>query len=538
MSSFNQLNCFGRGEPIDDVRCRWCTCERCGYDLRDGFCLFCNSRDGNSFAYDPNPNSFNDSQNLSDYPPQPQYQTYSCELCGNDAHYGYDCPPQVPIVYNQEPCFNQNFDNNFPQTSSSFPQQYLCCENCGGPHESFQCQPLNQNFYEPNLCYNSNSFGFDQYQPPQYTVIHQPPQETSVEILQAENLMKSIQTFLKKFNRISFRETPKVLSLAWEKFFEIQHAFREKQHQPEDIQELLHKLLKDLQIISEELAEYINSPSWNCHAFYDDDDEYTIQYREYLENSSNAITPDLPTEEPDNSLSMGDEHLSTIPETKSDESDDDSFENIDYVEALPLDSELVSLEEVKDDILREKLLNINLLIAKIESLNDNPTPDCVLKSPSPIPIPGELTSVVMEDILGEPRVHMPNVLPTHPTLMLDSDFIPSDDSLGSDLEVSFPSGTRNKIFDPGIFFEVQSKRFLSRDTFSISFIRNPLCPVIETLLPFSSKNEDQVFNPGILSSNLLSHLGKITSDFSESPMMICGEDIPILDVPYLHFYPP
>ncbi|GJS95156.1 hypothetical protein Tco_0802124 [Tanacetum coccineum] len=67
-------------------------------------------------------------------------------------------------------------------------------------------------------------------------------------------------------------------------------------------------------------------------------------------------------------------------------SDDDSFENIDYVEASLPDSKLISLEEVKDDILREKLLNINLLIAKIESLNDNLTPDCVLKSPSPFPI--------------------------------------------------------------------------------------------------------------------------------------------------------
>ncbi|GKC32915.1 hypothetical protein Tco_1040209 [Tanacetum coccineum] len=381
--------------------------------------------------------------------------------------------------------------------------------------------------------------------------------------------MNTIQTFLKKFNRISFRETPKVLLLAWEKFYEIKHACREKQHQPEDLQELLRKLLEDLQIISEELADYINTPNWNCPAFYeDDDDEYTIQYREYLENSSNAITPDLPTEEPDNSLSMGDEHLSTIPETESDEvikssvedlvpipsesegisddtcdvpfcdnsppldvlndhfeifsdfnddctsSDDDSFENIDYVEASPPDSELVSLEEVKDDILREKLLNIYLLIAKIESLNDNPTPDCVLKSPSTFPIPvedsdsffkksdtslsyldnslpefetfsdhtektssgsttthadnslpeydsflfetepdqGELTSVVMEDILGEPRVL--NVLPTHPTLYLDSDFAPSDDSLEPDLVVSFPSRTRNKIFDPGIFIEI------------------------------------------------------------------------------------
>ncbi|GKF70765.1 hypothetical protein Tco_0203822, partial [Tanacetum coccineum] len=25
------------------------------------------------------------------------YETYSCEFCGNDAHYGYDYPPQVPF---------------------------------------------------------------------------------------------------------------------------------------------------------------------------------------------------------------------------------------------------------------------------------------------------------------------------------------------------------------------------------------------------------------------------------------------------------
>ncbi|GJY41685.1 reverse transcriptase domain-containing protein [Tanacetum coccineum] len=43
------------------------------------------------------------------------------------------------------------------------------------------------------------------------------------------------------------------------------------------------------------------------------------QEEEYLENSSNAITPDLPTEEPDNSLSMGDEHLDTVSKTESDE---------------------------------------------------------------------------------------------------------------------------------------------------------------------------------------------------------------------------
>ncbi|GKA70270.1 hypothetical protein Tco_0776334 [Tanacetum coccineum] len=165
------------------------------------------------------------------------------------------------------------------------------------------------------------------------------------------------------------------------------------------------------------------------------------------------------------------------------------------------------------------------------------------------PDPGELTRVVVEDIFGEPRVHMPNVLPTHPTLCQDLDFTLSTDFSGSDLVVSFPSGNRNKTFDPGISIEVQSKRFLSLNKFSISFISDPLSPVLETLLPFSSENEDKVFNPGILvskeekSPHLLSHRGfkafKIIHNFlNESPMMIYGGDIPIWDVPYLHFYPP
>ncbi|GKF90077.1 hypothetical protein Tco_0264040, partial [Tanacetum coccineum] len=142
--------------------------------------------------------------------------------------------------------------------------------------------------------------------------------------------------------------------------------------------------------------------NWKIPICYDDDEDNTI-----------AITPILPIEEPNNSLSMGDEHLDTIPEIESDEtiidynddstsSDDDSYENIDYVDASPPDDEIVSLEVVeivdpevgridddilltiKDDILREKLLNVNLLIAKINALRDNPTPsfDVVTKSTS------------------------------------------------------------------------------------------------------------------------------------------------------------
>nr|GEU29536.1 hypothetical protein [Tanacetum cinerariifolium] len=62
-----------------------------------------------------------------------------------------------------------------------------------------------------------------------------------------------------------------------------------KHAQPEDTNELFQKLLEDLQIINEELAEYINSPSWNRPTFFNDNEEHSVQYKEYLKNSSNAI---------------------------------------------------------------------------------------------------------------------------------------------------------------------------------------------------------------------------------------------------------
>ncbi|GKB41128.1 hypothetical protein Tco_0886070 [Tanacetum coccineum] len=203
------------------------------------------------------------------------------------------------------------------------------------------------------------------------------------------------------------------------------------------------KLLEDVRNISEELSEYINCPSWNRPTiFFDDDDEYTIIY-----SKPKAITPDLPIEEPDNSLSMGDEHLSTILETESDElikssvenlvpipckfegisedtcdvpdcenpftfdalndhseilsdsnddstsSDDDDFEDIEYLgmrsnnDQEEKEFDLEDILQIQDVILREKLLNINHLIVNIKSLNDNPSTDHVFKSPSLVPIP-------------------------------------------------------------------------------------------------------------------------------------------------------
>ncbi|GJV29454.1 hypothetical protein Tco_1385902 [Tanacetum coccineum] len=219
----------------------------------------------------------------------------------------------------------------------------------------------------------------------------------------------------------------------------------------------MSKLLEDVRNISEELSEYINCPSWNRPIFYDNDnDEYTIIYRK-----PTAITP-VPIEKPDNSLIMGDEHLDTIPSVEnlvsilsefegiSDDtcdmsvgedsstfdalrdhseilsdsndddtsSDDDDYEDIEYIsleEVNDVDQEenefdLEDILQIQDVILREKLLNISRLITNIESLNDNPTPDRVLKSPSSVPIPVKNSDSFFEES-DTSLSHLDNSLP-------------------------------------------------------------------------------------------------------------------------------
>nr|GEV54387.1 hypothetical protein [Tanacetum cinerariifolium] len=347
---------------------------------------------------------------MSSFYESPQCRIYLCQICESNSHYGYECSQRVPLVYEPEPCYIQNFsDNNSShdlpslhplidhhccyecgnslndffcyqctctfcgngahvgyncpaqvssvQTLPSFPQQYPCCEDFGVTHETYQCQPKNRDFYnEQDSCFDSNSFGFDQSQPQQYTVNHP--------------------------------------------IFNAHNDYLDSQIQ---LNSTLAKITKQMtSITSDSLDDNIIS---RLPLFF-------------------AITPDEPvlsTEEPDNSLSMGDEHLDTILATESDEvikssvenlisilsesegipdhrcdvpshdnsptldvskdqfedffeskeefssTDDDSFSfyKIDYVEASPPDSELVS-SEVLEIVIPE--------VGGIEESNDNSIP--------------------------------------------------------------------------------------------------------------------------------------------------------------------
>nr|GFB27126.1 hypothetical protein [Tanacetum cinerariifolium] len=187
-----------------------------------------------------------------------------------------------------------------------------------------------------------------------------------------EDLKQQYLDKLQCLSNLEYRDEIKIAELK-ENFYGMSIEIRKKE-----------KLLQ-----KEQWAYLSTHPSKRLHSFcFDDDDgDYT-----------SAITPDEPvlsTEEPDNSLSMGDEHLDTIPATESDEfiksgvedlnpipnqfedfsesneefsstdNDSFSFDNINYVEASPPDSELVS-SEVMEIVIPE--------VGGIKASNDNPIP--------------------------------------------------------------------------------------------------------------------------------------------------------------------
>ncbi|GJX87183.1 hypothetical protein Tco_0339197 [Tanacetum coccineum] len=105
-------------------------CSWCEGPFNGGNCPGCSSVGSrNEFVYDPNPYSYNETPDFFNQPPQHQYETYSCELCGDSPHSGFDCQTRPPLVYEQDPCNNQIFSNDqSPYYSLSQLQQFDYCE--------------------------------------------------------------------------------------------------------------------------------------------------------------------------------------------------------------------------------------------------------------------------------------------------------------------------------------------------------------------------------------------------------------------------
>nr|GEY40321.1 hypothetical protein [Tanacetum cinerariifolium] len=410
--------------------------------------------------------------------------------------------------------------------------------------------------------------------------------------------MKSIQIFLEEFNYIPFGEKPKILLQAWDKFFAIQHA------QPEDSNELFQKLFKDLQIINKELIE-CNHPT-----FFDDNEDHSVQYKEYLENSSkeiaasnsnqekegppqdfdirqlireecwieiceeqrvihksstslkntsqislvHAIAPILSTEEPEYSLSMGYKHLNTTPEMESNKiiksgveelvqvlsenevtsedkrecdmlvcknspicddhseifsdsnnnddisSDDDAFEDIEYVKASLPDPEIVSLAEENDVYGRRGREEVDLFLTSnnsipqgIENFSDDSKRDIRF-----------LEELIIDDSIPFPDNEASN---------FDNPSFPRPPPEPPDAEFNFELDAREEILvviknndeleciDPRDEIDV-STNIENDDYFPFMFVIRIFIPYLIYLkvFPFllSPESEDTIFDPELL----------------------------------------
>nr|GEV21193.1 hypothetical protein [Tanacetum cinerariifolium] len=175
---------------------------------------------------------------------------------------------------------------------------------------------MNVNYYhEQNSCYNSNSIGFDQSEPQQYTVNHP--------IFNAHNDLLSSQTKL-------IEQMTQLTSMC------------------EMVGQFIQKKQEEKRIEEEQAAKAQN---WKLPICYDDDDdeERSNSLKDNIISGLPlcvAITPN----EPVNSLSMGDEHLDTIPATESDEFIRSSVENL-----VPIPKEIFSNPLFEEEIIPIKI---------------------------------------------------------------------------------------------------------------------------------------------------------------------------------------
>ncbi|GJT74391.1 hypothetical protein Tco_1041116 [Tanacetum coccineum] len=302
------------------------------------------------------------------------------------------------------------------------------------------------------------------------------------------------------------------------------------------------------------------------------------------ENKSSIKDLNLtPSESEDLSEDLSDnESECDMPVCDDSSSKNEGLDDIEFTDKLapidPIPSGIVEAYPEEDIHLIEKLLNDDLSPHSPKELNSE-IPDAIIESFSSSPIPVEDSNSLMEEI--DIFLALDDSIPSGienddydsegDVLFLEE--LINDDSLSLPEYESFhvdfynvPSSPRppKKPPDDDVYFDIKpdtgvlttkvvddiydkSTRELYVHVPNVLPTLPTLYTVFDTLLPFSFENEDKVFNPGILiskeekSPHLLSHQGfkvfHLIND-SESQMMIYRRDIPILDVPYLHFYPP
>nr|GEW89452.1 hypothetical protein [Tanacetum cinerariifolium] len=349
----------------------------------------------------------------------------------------------------------------------------------------------------------------------------------------------------------------------------------------EMVGQLIQKKQEEKQIQEDQAAK---DRYWKIPACCDDDDDYNF-----------AITPN----EPVDSLIMGDEHPNTIPATKLDELIKSSVENrvpnpnfLKEIYSNPLfDKEIISMKidlhhfNAESDLI-ESLLNHDSSIipssSKIDSLLDEFAGELTLLKSIP---PGidETDCHLENEIRLIERLLYDNSSPRPPEEFVsdnsdadiesfspspipieDSDYLmeemdlscTSDDPMPPSIEDDDDDDSERDIPILEELLDNYSLLLPVNESFHFdipSFSRPPAKPLdgntgILNIKMMGDNSEQKVPIPEFMitrvlnqdkSLDLLSHRGlEIFQPSAECPMMIHRKNIPILDVPLFHFYPP
>nr|GFA80020.1 hypothetical protein [Tanacetum cinerariifolium] len=307
----------------------------------------------------------------------------------------------------------------------SFP----CCDNCGGSHETFQCQSIDQNV---------DFSGSDQIQTPQYPEVHHPyPEIKKLPILlqalfrffvikhdQPENSNELFQKLLEDLKELAeYKEFLENSS----KEISTSNSNPEKEGPPQDSD--IHQLIEEcstevceeqkqnmedtmLELVKicrqkellcmhdnvddliesafntkllsinsqlldkkeQEVKNVVEQPAERGNRSIESLQNFRVVHKSssslnntFKISSVHAIAPILSTEEPEHSLSMGYEHLSITPETESDEVTESSAKNL-----LPIPSEC----EVTSEDENEFKIYSNPLFDEDEINSDKLDPYC------------------------------------------------------------------------------------------------------------------------------------------------------------------
>nr|GFA36271.1 hypothetical protein [Tanacetum cinerariifolium] len=304
--------------------------------------------------------------------------------------------------------------------------------------------------------------------------------------------------------------------------------------------------------IEEEQAA--KAQNWKFPVCYDDDDDEegfnSLQDNIITELPSySAVTPT----EPVDSLSMGDEHLNTIPATESDEfikihANHDSS----VIISLKIDSlfdefagELTLLKSIPPGIdetdchpkkeirFSKRLLYDNSSPRPPEEIvSDNSNADNESFSPSPIPNEDSDSHMEEIDLPFTPDDPMP------PGIEEDDDDSKRDililEELLDNYSLSLPDNESYHFDIPSPYRPPAKPPDGKTRTLNIKMLGD----VSDQKVPIPNLTITRVLNQD-KSPDLLSYLGfEAFQPSAECPMIINGKNTPVLDVPLFYFYPP